>query len=283
MPALDFPSSPTNGQVFGQYVYDSTKGAWRVSADLLASATPSPTAPVNPVSGDLWFNTNDGVMFMYLNDGNSSQWVEVKSNTASGSTVAARVDALEAKPSGLVPIIPTSVAVSSGSATVSNTGLVTVTSNAGNVSLNGVFTSAYTNYRIIVEFAGTNNDVYLHARMRVNGVDDTVNNYHSGGYQGWSNNTAGTWSASPTTMFFWGLIAALSSGPVPIIMEISNPALTTYTKATTLGVVSGSSAGVGAQMIGSALYTSTSYDGITFYAGSGNVAAGVRIKIYGYR
>ena len=99
MPALDFPSSPTNGQVYGQYVYDSTKGAWRVSADLLASATPSPTAPTSPVSGDLWFNTNDGVMFMYLNDGNSSQWVEVKSNTASGSTVAARVDVLEANPS----------------------------------------------------------------------------------------------------------------------------------------------------------------------------------------
>ena len=100
MAALDFPSSPTSGQVYGQYVYDSTKGAWRVSADLLASATPSPTAPTNPVSGDLWFNTNDGVMFMYFNDGNTSQWVEVKSNTASGSTVAARVDALEAKPSG---------------------------------------------------------------------------------------------------------------------------------------------------------------------------------------
>lgn len=283
MAALDFPSSPTNGQVYGQYVYDSTKGAWRVSADLMAAAIPSSTAPTNPVSGDLWFNTNDGVMFMYFNDGNTSQWVEVKSNTASGSTVAARVGAIEAKPSGLVSLVPTSVVVSSGAATVSNSGWVTVTSNAGNVSLNGVFSSAYTNYRIVIEVAGSNNDVYLHARMRANGTDDTVNNYHSGGYQGWSNNTAGTWSASPSTLFFWGLIAALSSGPVPVTVEISNPALTTYTKAVTLGVVSSSSAGVGGQMVGSALYTSTSYDGITFIMGSGNVAAGTRFKIYGYR
>ncbi len=283
MPAMNFPSSPTNGQAYGQYVYDSTKGAWRVLADLIASAVPSPTAPTSPVSGDLWFNSNDGVLFMFFNDGNTSQWVEMKSNTASGSTVAARVDAIEAKPAGLVAIIPTSVAVSSGSASVGNTGLVTVTANAGNVSLNGVFTSAYTNYRIVIEVAGSNNDVYLHARMRANSADDTVNNYHSGGYQGWSNNTSGTWSASPTTMFFWGLIAALSSGPVPVTVEISNPALTTYTKAVTLGVVSGSSSGVGAQMIGSAVYTGTSYDGITFYMGSGNVAAGTRIKIYGYR
>jgi len=30
--ALDFPSSPTNGQVFGDYTYDSTAGGWRSSA-----------------------------------------------------------------------------------------------------------------------------------------------------------------------------------------------------------------------------------------------------------
>ena len=29
--ALDFPSSPTNGQVYGAYTYDSTKGAWSVT------------------------------------------------------------------------------------------------------------------------------------------------------------------------------------------------------------------------------------------------------------
>jgi hypothetical protein len=34
--ALDFPSSPSDGDVFGSYTYDATRGAWR--------ATPAPAA-----------------------------------------------------------------------------------------------------------------------------------------------------------------------------------------------------------------------------------------------
>ena len=32
--ALDFPSSPTNGQIYSNYYYDSTTGAWRANAPL---------------------------------------------------------------------------------------------------------------------------------------------------------------------------------------------------------------------------------------------------------
>jgi hypothetical protein len=48
-----------------------------------ASAPPGTTytsaasAPVGPIAGDRWFNTALGIMFTYINDGNSSQWVEV--------------------------------------------------------------------------------------------------------------------------------------------------------------------------------------------------------------
>lgn len=38
--ALDFPSSPTNGQVFGDYTYDSTAGGWR-SSKLEATGLPT--------------------------------------------------------------------------------------------------------------------------------------------------------------------------------------------------------------------------------------------------
>jgi microcystin-dependent protein len=37
--ALDFPSSPVNGQTFGNYTYDSTAGAWRSSS--VVSGVPS--------------------------------------------------------------------------------------------------------------------------------------------------------------------------------------------------------------------------------------------------
>lgn len=147
MPALDFPSSPTNGQVFGQYTYDSTKGAWRVTSNSAMAVVPSATPPTSPVAGNLWLNTNDGVLFVYYDDGNSAQWVEVKSNTASGSTVAARVDALEAKPNGLVPITPSSVTVNSGTATVGSSGLVSFT-GVSTIKLFNAFPAGYTRFLI---------------------------------------------------------------------------------------------------------------------------------------
>ena len=38
--------------------------------------TSSATAPVAPVAGDRWYNTDTGVESTYINDGNSSQWVQ---------------------------------------------------------------------------------------------------------------------------------------------------------------------------------------------------------------
>jgi hypothetical protein len=40
-------------------------------------AAVSETAPVNPDPGDLWFDTADGSLMLYYNDGNTSQWVQV--------------------------------------------------------------------------------------------------------------------------------------------------------------------------------------------------------------
>jgi len=45
------------------------------------SATP-PTNPT-PVAGDIWIDTSDGTQYTYINDGDSSQWVEL-SGTGSG-------------------------------------------------------------------------------------------------------------------------------------------------------------------------------------------------------
>ena len=41
--ALDFPSSPTNGQVYDNFIYDSTKGTWKS-----LSSGASPSILVNP-------------------------------------------------------------------------------------------------------------------------------------------------------------------------------------------------------------------------------------------
>lgn len=76
MPALDFPSSPTNGQVYGNWVYNSSKLAWQSRPLTPAKTVNSPTAPTSPADGDQWFNTNTGQLFIYYTDTNGSQWVE---------------------------------------------------------------------------------------------------------------------------------------------------------------------------------------------------------------
>lgn len=76
---LDFPTSPTNGQVYDNWIYSTAKGAWQSKPLTPAKTLVSSTAPSSPAVGDQWFNSNDGTLYIYYNDGNTSQWVESRS------------------------------------------------------------------------------------------------------------------------------------------------------------------------------------------------------------
>ena len=45
----------------------------------------SDTAPPSPVNGDMWFNSTDTKLYIYYNDGSSSQWVQALPSGGSGS------------------------------------------------------------------------------------------------------------------------------------------------------------------------------------------------------
>lgn len=75
--AIDFPASPTPGQVFQGYYWDSSKLAWRSRNSAPGSVITSATTPTGATGGDLWFNTVDGTMFVYYNDGITATWVEI--------------------------------------------------------------------------------------------------------------------------------------------------------------------------------------------------------------
>ena len=65
-----------------------------------ASVTTSDAAPSSPSAGDLWYNTNAGGLFVYYQDANSSQWVEVVGKTgATGPTNVSIGDAAPSSPS----------------------------------------------------------------------------------------------------------------------------------------------------------------------------------------
>lgn len=78
--ALDFPSNPVNGQVFDAYVWSASKGVWQAREEQAPITITSPTVPSTAQNGDLWFNTTNGLVFTYYDDGSSAQWVEVLSS-----------------------------------------------------------------------------------------------------------------------------------------------------------------------------------------------------------
>ena len=283
MAVMDFPTSPTNGQVYGQYTFDSSKGAWRVAASSASTVVSSPTAPSSPVAGNLWYNTNEGLLFVYYADGDTNQWVEVKANSSLGSTIPGRVDALETADAttnraGLVPVIPTSVAVGSGSATVSSNA-VTVT-GASSVSLNNCFSGSYSNYRIVLSLSASALGVAPYFRPRSAGADRTNANFYYGGFSVREGGTTGAWSGNGATLWDLGrlhTVAEMNS----ISMDIFNPF--DASKPTGMNFLAWANDGSGGFGIFDAgLYSTTnSNDGFTIYASSGTIAG--TIRVYGYR
>ena len=71
--ALNFPSSPSDGDVYSNYVWNDTVGAWQSRSGALVIM--SETAPSNPAIGQLWFDESEGKMYVYYDDGTSEQWV----------------------------------------------------------------------------------------------------------------------------------------------------------------------------------------------------------------
>jgi len=79
MAAIDFPASPTNGQVFAAsngvtYRYVTPPGIW-TAGSVADTAFTGSTPPASPQPNQLWWHSDLGQLYIYYNDGNSSQWV----------------------------------------------------------------------------------------------------------------------------------------------------------------------------------------------------------------
>lgn len=260
MAALDFPASPTNGQVFtsngSSWTYDSTKVAWRSSPYEPGAAITSATAPTTPQNGDIWFNTNDGTLYTYYNDGTTAQWVEVRSEIATSQV-------------GLVPIVPTSVTVSSGTASSDSSGAVTF-NTVGAVMLNGVFSNTYKHYKVKIE-AQSSVGATSYMRMCTGGTSNTTTNYL---YQQfvWQTNTSGGNYSGADNWFFLGYLAGSRHHKD---IEISN-AFQTQSMMGTYSAGYGQTINIGVWNFNG----TTSFDGLQFFCGSGTVTG--TIKVYGY-
>ena len=79
--AFDYPEAPVEGQIFSppggpSYVWHAP--AWELLTTNVASYIYIGDAPpVSPVVGQQWWRSSDGNTYLYFDDGNSRQWVQI--------------------------------------------------------------------------------------------------------------------------------------------------------------------------------------------------------------
>lgn len=175
---------------------------------------------------------------------------------------------------GLSLITPTSIANTGGSASISSNGTVSFTS-ASAVSLNGTFSSTYTNYKLMISgtASGTTGDD-LNLRLRASGSDNSTNNY---------NNYRYIRAASAANSFNLQTIAKIGfHGELAwsARVDLFNPQTTDRTI-----IISESphfSSGNSASSWNETIFNGTTqFDGFTIFPEAGNFTG--TIAVYGYR
>ena len=70
--ALNFPNSPTNGQVYtdvstgNRWAWDSANICWKSTSAFTQSITIAASAPGTPIVGQLWWNQDYGRLLVIL-------------------------------------------------------------------------------------------------------------------------------------------------------------------------------------------------------------------------
>lgn len=242
----------------------------------------------NPVSGNTLDSPSHSLQHSDINDAVEALERKIGVGTAvAGSastgqvlTISATGTSTWSTPSagGLVQVIPSSIAVTSGAGSVGSNGAVTFTS-VTSLSINGCFNSTYDCYRMVLNLdpnaTGYNS---ITGRLRVSGTDASGSNYsYYGMYVDSASGPTRDAAANGTSLS----ISDSSTGGGLTTIDIANPFAT---KRTFFNIVrnNATSPNSGFQLflLGGAHGLTTSYDGLTFnftYANSGT------LTVYGYK
>lgn len=307
------PTTGSSGELFFNTVdlkvYAHNGTTWLPSG---GGVTVSATAPSSPVAGDCWYDSVDGTLYVYYNDGDSSQWVEVAANSGisvalSGrlgvvetyvTTLQSEMDAVESRAlsletrataleladsttnkAGLIPIIPSSVSVTSGTASVASDGTITF-SGASGIAIDGIFSSTFRNYRAMTDVTSVNNAICLW-QGRVGGVTTTSANYYYNELYA-SSTSVGASGSGPSGGTTNGRAAYMEAGTfTSVSMDIYSPQIASHTQTFSAhGRLSSGGTPVLVTNTGGCQLT-TQFTGINFSASAGTF--GGTIKFYGYR
>ena len=178
---------------------------------------------------------------------------------------------------GLAKIVPSSVAVGSGTGSADSLGTVTF-SGASTLSLNGIFTAAYNHYKIVSSNTGSTSITALSFKMRANGTDSTGLYY--GGANGANSESNYTIFVQLNAVSSMRFGVAKSGETATVEMRISNPfsssARTQFANSYTF--TDGTNGR--AYYSGGSNVESTSFDGFTLIPDTGTITG--TISVYGF-
>lgn len=191
-----------------------------------------------------------------------------------------RISTLEAGSlAGLIPVAPESIVVATGTAAVNALGVVSFT-GATVISLNNVFTSAYKNYRFILNVTAVTATMSTQIRLRNAGADLSGAAYNRIQMAVIANATTATAGANGQTSYDLGSTSVVANKMVASgDIFAPNETLQTSFATTTIGYAV--SASFWASWTGGGNYTpSTAVDGISFICSAGNFTG--TVQVFGY-
>lgn len=207
---------------------------------------------------------------MYVWSG--SAWVSVATEVESLATYATQSYASTQPGSKLV--VPTSVAVGSGSGSVDTNGKVTFTT-ASSVSVNGCFTADYDNYRVIVIGSSTAGSTTF--RFRTAGTDNSAASYQRQYLDATSTSVAGNRVTAQTSISSMELQQTANASV--LVMDIHSPFLSQPTGL--MNMTNLMTTNIYVNLLSGAHTGNTSFDGFSIIQSSGTITG--TIRVYGYK
>lgn len=174
---------------------------------------------------------------------------------------------------GLAPVIPTSIAATGGSSSLS--GATATFTGTSTISLNGIFTATYNAYRIIIEVLPSTT-AYLRGRLRVAGTDNaTAGNYNYVMNQSvYSTGATSMWGLGPDPL--WHFAQTNTTSYSVAVIDIAGA----YSSSKRASYTCLSTNPLDTDWGGGQMTVTTSYDGITFYPSTGTFTG--TVTAYGY-
>jgi hypothetical protein len=242
----------------------------------------------NPSSGNTLDSPSHSLQHSDINDAVEAMQRKVGVGTAvAGSASAGQVLTISAAgtstwstptPGGLVQVVPTSVAVGSGSGSVDANGAVTF-SGASSISLNGCFNSTFDNYKLLFYCNAASATANINFRFRTTSDDTGTNYYAASSGVNWSN-TAVNNNAITQSSFGVSRVVTGDPGYTSFNFDCIRPYVATYSTllgGQSMGIVGGPAHNHGAFWS----VTSTQFTGFSIFMSTGTF--GGSIRVYGYK